>query len=158
MSVRRQYPQTPLVGTAAAVFDDTGRVLLVQRGRPPRLGSWGLPGGMLEVGERLAEAAAREVREECGVEIEVGGMAGVFEPITFDAAGRIEYHYVVIDFWARYVSGEATAGDDAAAIAWVTLSAIDHYALLPESCQVIRDAHALWLRAQTIIETQDKSS
>ncbi len=117
MPVRRQYPDTPLVGAAAAVFDEAGRVLLVQRGRPPRLGSWGLPGGMLEVGERLAAAAAREVREECGVEMVIGGVAGVFEPITLDAAGRIEYHYIVIDFWASYVGGEAVPGDDTAAVA-----------------------------------------
>lgn len=157
MNVRRQYPQTPLVGAAAAVFDDTGRVLLVQRGRPPRAGSWGLPGGMLEVGERLAAAAAREVREECGVEIEVGGVAGVFEPITLDRAGRIEYHYVVVDFWARCIGGEAVAGDDAAAVAWVPLAEINRFSLLPESHQVIQEAHALWQRAQPSIETQDKT-
>lgn len=111
---------------------------------------------MLEVGERLAEAAAREVREECGIEIEVGGVAGVFEPITLDTAGRIEYHYVVVDFWARHQSGEVVAGDDAAAVAWVSLSDIDRYALLAESRQVIQEAHALWRRSQPLIEGQDK--
>jgi ADP-ribose pyrophosphatase YjhB (NUDIX family) len=153
MRVRRQYPDTPLVGAAAAVFDAQGRVLLVQRGRPPRLGSWGLPGGMLEVGERLAAAAAREVREECGVEIVIGGVAGVFEPITLDAAGRIEYHYIVIDFWASYTGGEAAPGDDAAAVDWVHPDEIGRYDLLPESAQVIKDAHALWRSAQTKVET-----
>jgi ADP-ribose pyrophosphatase YjhB (NUDIX family) len=148
MPIRRQYPDTPLVGAAAAVFDGTGRVLLVQRGRPPRLGGWGLPGGMLELGERLAEGAAREVREECGVEIAVGGVAGVFEPITLDAQGRIEYHYVVIDFWASHLAGEPAPGDDAAAVAWARLDEIEQYALLPESTQVIKDAHALWRNAQ----------
>ena len=149
MSVRRQYPETPLVGAAAAVFDQDGRVLLVQRGRPPRAGSWGLPGGMLEVGERLAAAAAREVREECGVEIQIGGVAGVFEPITHDEAGRIEYHYVVVDFWATLTSGEARAGDDAAGVEWAALVDLDRYALLPETTQVIQDAHALWAGAQS---------
>ena len=158
MNVRRQYPQTPLVGAAAAVFDDAGRVLLVQRGRPPRAGSWGLPGGMLEVGARLAAAAAREGREECGVEIEVGGVAGVFEPITLDTAGHIEYHYVVVDFWASHTGGEAVAGDDAAAVAWVPLAEIDRFSLLPESLQVIQEAHALWQRAQPSIETQDQTA
>lgn len=147
MSVRRRYPEMPLVGAAAAVFDEQGRVLLVQRGRPPRLGQWGLPGGMLELGERLADAAAREVREECGVEIAIGGVAAVFEPITRDDQGRIEYHYVVIDFWARHVSGEPCAGDDAAGVAWATMDEVEAYALLPDSLQVVRDAYQLWRAA-----------
>ncbi|HAJ34885.1 MAG TPA: NUDIX hydrolase [Chloroflexi bacterium] len=146
-SIRRRYPDAPLVGVAAAVFDDAGRVLLVQRGRPPRAGSWGLPGGLLEVGERLVDGVQREVREECGVEIDVGAVAGVFEPITRDAAGRIEYHYVVIDFWARWVSGEAQAQDDAAAIAWVALDALDLYDLSPDSRRVVEQAHAMWVDA-----------
>jgi ADP-ribose pyrophosphatase YjhB (NUDIX family) len=138
----------PLVGAAAAVFDKAGRVLLVQRGRPPRVGQWGLPGGMLELGERLADAAVREVREECGIEIAIGGVAGVFEPITHDEQGRIEYHYVVIDFWARHVSGEPHPGDDAAGVAWATMEEVDGYQLMPESRQVVMDAHALWRIAQ----------
>jgi ADP-ribose pyrophosphatase YjhB (NUDIX family) len=104
---------------------------------------------MLELGERLAEAAVREVREECSVEIEVGGIAGVFEPVTRDDAGRIEYHYVVVDFWARLLGGEACAGDDAAGVAWVALDDMEAYALLPESLQVVHAAHALWCAAQT---------
>ena len=143
MSVRRRYPDAPIVGAGAVVFDEDGRVLLVQRGRPPRVGQWGIPGGMLELGERLADAATREVREECSIEIAIGGVAGVFEPITCDDEGRIEYHYVVVDFWARHVSGAAQAGDDAAGVAWATMKEIDEYALLPESLQVVRDAYAL---------------
>ncbi len=148
MNVRRRYPDSPLVGAAAAVFDGQGRVLLVQRARPPLLGQWGLPGGMLELGEQLAAAAAREVQEECGIAVAIGGVAGVFEPITYDEQGRIEYHYVVIDFWARHVAGEAVAGDDAAALAWVEIGDIERYALLPESRQVVLDAHRLWQNGQ----------
>lgn len=145
--IRRRYPDAPLVGVAAAVFDDAGRVLLVQRGRPPRAGSWGLPGGLLEVGETLVAGVQREVREECGVEIAVGAVAGVFEPITHDEVGRVEYHYVVVDFWARWGSGEAQAQDDAAAVAWVALDALDAYDLLPESRRVVEQAHRLWADA-----------
>lgn len=148
VAVQRRYPVAPLVGVAAAVFDDAGRVLLVQRGRPPRAGSWGLPGGLLDVGERLAEGAAREVREECGIEIAVGAIAGVFEPITYDAAGRIEYHYVVVDFWASYVRGAITASDDAAAVAWATLHELAAYQVHPDSQRVIQEAHRLWAAAR----------
>ena len=142
--VRRRYPDAPLVGVGAAVFDAQGRILLVRRGRPPRAGHWGLPGGLLELGETLADGVRREVAEECGVEIDLGGVAGIFEPVTLDDAGRIEYHYVVIDYWARHVSGEAQAGDDAAGVAWVTMDRIDEYALMPDSLVVVRDAYALW--------------
>ena len=147
--VQRRYPAAPLVGVAAAVFDGDGRVLLVQRGRPPRAGSWGLPGGLLEIGERLADGAAREVREECGVEISIGGIAGVFEPITRDDAGCIEYHYVVVDFWASYVGGVATAQDDAAAVAWVSMNQLGAYRLHADSQQVVEDAQRLWAAAQS---------
>ena len=142
--VRRRYPDAPLVGVAAAVFDPAGRVLLVQRGRPPRAGSWGLPGGLLELGESLVDGVQREVREECGVEIAVGDVAGVFEPITRDEQGRIEYHYIVIDYWASWLSGDPHPHDDAAAVAWAVLDALDAYDLLPDSRKVIEKAYALW--------------
>lgn len=142
--VRRRYPDAPLVGVAAAVFDAAGRVLLVQRRRPPLAGSWGLPGGLLELGELLIAGVQREVREECGVEIAVGAVAGVFEPITRDERGRIEYHYIVIDFWASWLSGEAHPHDDAAAVAWAPIDTLDAYDLHPDSRKVIEKAYELW--------------
>lgn len=145
--VRRRYPAAPLVGVAAAVFDGGGRVLLVKRGRPPRAGAWGLPGGLLDVGETLADGARRELREECGVEIAIGGIAGIFEPITRDGEGQVEYHYVVVDFWASHVSGMAVAADDAAAAGWFALDDLAPLGLLPETAQVIADGHAAWRRA-----------
>jgi len=146
--VRRRYPDVPLVGVGVAVFDAAGRVLLVQRGRPPRAGHWGLPGGLLDVGEKLADGACREVSEECGVEIEIGGIAGIFEPITYDEQGQVEYHYVVIDFWASHIAGVPVAADDAAAVAWAPLDELACYNLLPDSHKVIVDAHAAWHEAQ----------
>ncbi|MEZ4559502.1 MAG: NUDIX domain-containing protein [Caldilineaceae bacterium] len=83
------------------------------RGQPPRQGQWGLPGGLLDLGERLETGVRREVREECGIEIEVMDLVAAFEPIQRDDAGRVEYHYVVLDYWARHVSGTAVAADDA---------------------------------------------
>lgn len=147
-TVQRRYPAAPLVGVAAAVFDGDGRVLLVQRRRPPRAGSWGLPGGLLELGERLVDGAAREIKEECGVDVVIGGIAGIFEPITHDENGRIEYHYVVIDYWAAYAGGVASAQDDAAAVAWVQLDQLGSYQLHPDSQQVVEDAHRFWSAAQ----------
>jgi ADP-ribose pyrophosphatase YjhB (NUDIX family) len=144
VSVNRRYPDAPIAAIAAAVFDDQGRVLLVRRGRPPRAGLWGLPGGVLDLGERLHDGVRREVREECGVEIEIGGLVAAFEPIHWDSDGIVEYHYVVLDYWARLLSGVATANDDAAAVAWVPSEAIEAYQLSADTAEVIESARSLW--------------
>lgn len=147
VTVRRRYPDAPLVGVAAAVFNTAGEVLLAQRSRPPRPGTWGLPGGLLDLGETLEAGARREVGEECGIEVAISGIAGVFEPITRDEEGRVEYHYVVIDYWATWTSGTPRAGDDAADVRWVALTDLASYALLPDTQAVILRAHELWRKA-----------
>jgi 8-oxo-dGTP diphosphatase len=144
--IQREYPQAPLVGVAAAVFNEDGHVLLVKRGRPPGQGEWGLPGGLLDLGETLAEGAHREVAEECGIEIEIGGLADVFEPIQRDEAGRIQYHYVVVDFWAHHKSGDPLPADDAAAVAWVPVDQLETLAMRDETRLVIHKAHHAWSR------------
>lgn len=149
ITAARRYPAAPLVGVGVAVFNDAGAVLLVQRGRPPRVGQWSLPGGLIDLGERLTAAAAREVYEECGITVDVGELVGAFEPIYRDAAGQVEYHYVVLDYWARHVAGEAAAHDDAAAVAWVALADLATYAVTPEAHTLIHQAHAAWQRAAT---------
>ena len=144
VTARQRYPDAPLVGVAAGVFNAAGEVLLAKRSRPPRAGSWGLPGGLLDLGETLEDGARREVSEECGVEVAIGGIAGVFEPITRDEEGRVEYHYVVIDYWATWTSGTPRAGDDAADVRWVALDELPAYALLPDSYAVVQRAYELW--------------
>ena len=148
VTLARRYPAAPMVGVAAAVFDAAGRVLLVQRGRPPGAGSWGLPGGLLDLGEKLADGARREVREECAIDIRLGTVVGAFEPLQFDDQGRIEYHYVVFDFWASHVRGEARAQDDADAVAWVAMDSLEPYRLNPDTRRVVEDAFAAWQAAQ----------
>jgi ADP-ribose pyrophosphatase len=100
-------------------------VLLVQRGAPPSLGEWAIPGGRVRLGESLAHAAEREIFEETGLTIEAGEVVYTFEYIE-KRAGQVAFHYVVLDLAARYVSGELQAGDDAAAAAWVPLANLDH--------------------------------
>lgn len=97
----------PTVAVGAIVFDDAGRVLLVQRGKPPAEGRWTAPGGRVEPGELLADAVAREVREETGLAVEVGELVEVVERI--DAT----YHYVILDYAARVVGGTLAAASDA---------------------------------------------
>ena len=132
----REYPSHPRVGVAAVVLRDS-QVLLVQRGREPGKGSWGLPGGMLELGETLAEGARREVMEECGVDIEVGPLVAVFEPMQRDEDGRLRFHYVVVDYLARYITGEPRADDDADDARWVDLGALERLPMHKETREVI---------------------
>ena len=112
--MKREYPDHPLVGVGAVIVKD-GAVLLVRRGHDPGRGEWAMPGGRLRLGETLAQAARREVREETSVEIETGEVLSVTDLIQRDDAGRVRYHYVLVDLLARYVSGEPRAGSDALA-------------------------------------------
>jgi ADP-ribose pyrophosphatase YjhB (NUDIX family) len=104
---------TPTVAVGAFVFDAAGRVLLVERGRPPGVGLWTVPGGKLEPGESLAEAVARELREETGLVVEVGPLVDVIEVRT------PPYHYIILDYLARVVGGVLVAGDDVRAARFV---------------------------------------
>lgn len=135
----RKYPEHPIIGVAAIVLRGD-QVLLVQRGREPAKGLWGLPGGMLELGETVAEGVRREVLEECGVEVEVGPLVGVFEPMQRDGDGRLRYHYVVLDYLARYVGGELQAADDADDAQWVALEKLERLPMLAETRDMIRKA------------------
>jgi ADP-ribose pyrophosphatase YjhB (NUDIX family) len=140
--VPREYPDHPIVGVAAIVLR-SDQVLLVLRGREPARGLWGLPGGMLELGETAVAGVRREVLEECGVEVEIGPLVGVFEPMQRDDAGRLRYHYVVLDYLATYVSGELRAADDADDARWVELDKLDHLPMLAETKAMIKKAAAL---------------
>ena len=108
-----------MVGVGAVIVEQN-RVLLIRRGQPPLLGEWSLPGGVLECGETLREAVAREAREETGLVVETDEMLGVYERVIRDDEGRVRYHYVLIDFLCRPVSGDLNAGSDAADVRWFT--------------------------------------
>ena len=102
--MKREYPDTPLVGVGAIIIEE-GRVVLVKRGHPPLEGKWSIPGGVLEIGETLRKAAVREALEETGLTVEPGELLGVFERVIPDEQGRMRYHYVLIDFLCRRVAG-----------------------------------------------------
>lgn len=118
MTDDRRYPRYPLLGVGALIFDG-GRILMAQRGKPPLMGQWSLPGGLVETGESLADAVRREVREETGLAIEPLGVLEVFERIIRNAEGAAEYHYVLIDYICRVAGGSLAAGDDVCGVNWV---------------------------------------
>jgi 8-oxo-dGTP diphosphatase len=120
----------PAVGVVCLRGDD---VLLIRRGRAPRQGEWSLPGGRIEPGERAMDAALRELREETGVEAEVTGLLDVVDGL-FPEAGR---HYVLIDYAARWLSGEPVAGDDAMEARFVALDQVDALVDWAETRRVI---------------------
>ena len=118
MSDLRKYPQRPYLAVSAAIVRD-GKVLLVRRARNPALGIYTLPGGGVETGETLAQAAAREVREETALEIDVIGLAGHREVIVRDKKGRIERHFVIMCYAARWRSGEIVLNEELDDARWL---------------------------------------
>ena len=114
----REYPGQPVAGVGGVVIRGH-EVLLVKRAFPPRAGEWSLPGGRLELGESLVDGVRREVREETGIEVEVGPLVEVFDRVYRDADGRVRYHFVIVDYLCRPLGGALTAGDDAADARWV---------------------------------------
>lgn len=141
----RQYPDRPWVGIGCIVFRGDA-VLLVRRGKPPRMGQWSLPGGAQHLGEGAEAAARRELLEETGVEVGPLALALVVDAITHDDAGRVEYHYTIIDFAASWLSGEGHAGDDASEVAWVRPDDFDAYDLTPQTYRAIASARAALAR------------
>src|SRR4051812_21347546 len=148
----REYPERPIIGVGAVVIDD-GRVLLVRRGHEPLKGEWSLPGGAVEVGETLEVATAREIREETGLEIEIGPMVDVLDRIRFDADGRVLYHYVLIDFLCRPTGGTLCCASDAADAMWTAVTDLPRFGLADATLRMIHkaldQAHAgLWTPRQ----------
>ena len=133
----REYPERPIVGVGAVIFRE-GRVLLVKRGAPPMQGEWSLPGGALEIGETLVEGVRREVLEETGLIVEPVTMIEVFDRIARDEAGRVQYHYVLVDYLCRITGGFAACASDALDLRWAAPDELD--AIAPFTREVILKA------------------
>jgi ADP-ribose pyrophosphatase YjhB (NUDIX family) len=119
----RRYPDRPVVGVLAVVLRGE-RALVVRRGNPPLAGRWGFPGGVLELGETVAEGAMRELLEETGVIAEPAGVLTVIDSLDRDGEGRVRYHYTLVAVRGLWRSGEGIAGDDADEVAWLSRAEI----------------------------------
>jgi 8-oxo-dGTP diphosphatase len=140
--VKREYPESPVVGVGAVIVQNH-RVLLIRRGTPPLLGEWSLPGGVLECGETMREAVVREAHEETGLAIEAGEMLGVYERVIRSDEGRVRYHFVLIDFLCRPVGGNLKAGSDAADVRWFMRNELPALNLAPDADDVVLKGLAL---------------
>jgi len=126
--MNRRYPERPLVGVGAIILRDND-VLLIQRGTEPSAGKWSVPGGLVELGESLQEAIVREVKEEVGLEVQVRDLVVALDRVILDQAGRIEYHYILLDFLCEYNAGEPSPASDVSACAFVPIQSLSQYDL-----------------------------
>ncbi|HET6176154.1 MAG TPA: NUDIX hydrolase [Candidatus Sulfotelmatobacter sp.] len=139
--MKREFPEVPLVGVGAIIIEEL-QVLLVKRAHPPLQAQWSIPGGVLEVGEMVREAAVREAREETGLIVEPGDLLGVYDRVLRDAERRVQYHYVLVDFLCRRVGGELAAGSDAGEVRWFTREELPALNLAEDTQDVIAKGFA----------------
>ena len=133
----RLYPGRPIVGVGVLIEVD-GRYLLVKRAAEPDAGLWSIPGGLIEVGEKAADAAVREALEETGLSVEIMNRVDVVDKIVRDDDGDVKYHFIIIDFLARPLSGEMRPMDDALDAAWVAPEDFIKYELTPTLVELLK--------------------
>jgi len=138
----RRHPEAPVVAVGVLLLDGD-RVLLVQRARPPQVGRWTVPGGGVELGETLEEAALRELAEETGLGCTLGPVVEVLDRVLHDGDGRVEYHYVILDFLGTAPTGTLAPASDCADARWVPLSELARYETTDGLAPVIERARAL---------------
>jgi 8-oxo-dGTP diphosphatase len=144
--MKREFPDHPFVGVGAIIIRDS-QVVLVKRAHPPIQGQWSIPGGLLELGELVRDAAVREAREETGLIVEPGDLLGVYDRVLYDRAlddneKRVQYHYVLVDFLCRLVGGELRAASDASEVRWFTPEELPALNLAEDTQDVIQKGFA----------------
>lgn len=137
--MKREYPEAPLVGVGV-VIRNNDFIVLVERGKEPKKGVWAIPGGLIELGESVRGAAIREVLEECNIQIELGDIISVVDLIKHDNSGVVQYHYILIDFFAKYMDGVLKAGSDVEDAKWVSKDELDSYDIPEITRKVIEKA------------------
>lgn len=133
--MKREFPDHPLVGVGGVVIH-RGRVLLIRRGGEPLKGEWSIPGGLVELGEELAEGARRELKEETGLDVEPLEVLEVFDRI-FRERGRVRYHFVIVDFACRFKRGRLRPGSDVLEARWVRHQDLPKYHLTDKASSVV---------------------
>lgn len=137
-----EYPERPVVGVGGVVLID-GRAVLIRRANEPRKGEWSIPGGRLERGETMAEGVRRELREEIGLDVEVGSLIEAFERIYRTPEGRVRFHFVILDYLCRAHSGAPVAGGDALEVALAAEDDLERFSLSESVLRVLGKAFAM---------------
>jgi ADP-ribose pyrophosphatase YjhB (NUDIX family) len=137
--MKRDYPDRPIIGVGAVIVH-SGRALLVRRATEPLKGEWSIPGGALELGEKLRDGLRREALEETGLQVEPQEVLEVFDSIFTDERGRTQYHYVLIDYLCRVLAGEVRPGSDVSEVKWVSEPELSALGLRESIEQVLRKA------------------
>ena len=122
------YPKRPVVGVGAIILDGD-KILLEKRKNSPGKGKWSVPGGLVELGERIEQAAIREVKEETGLDVYEPRLVGIVDHISLDEKGTVKYHFVIVDYLVTVKSGKPKAASDAEALKWVPFNEVEEYAL-----------------------------
>lgn len=142
----REYPERPLVGVGGVIIDQ-GRALLIRRGSEPLRGQWSIPGGTLELGETLEQGVARELREECGVQVRVLELIEVFDRIYFENSDGTEqkekgprFHYVIVDYLCELTGGEPAAGSDVTDVSFARKDELGQYNLTETATRILHKA------------------
>ena len=138
----RSYPSRPILAVSAAIIRD-GRILIVRRARPPAHGLFTLPGGGVEVGETLHQAVIREVREETALTIEPLALAGYREAIARDGDGKIERHFVILPFAARWIAGDVALNEELTEARWLMPAELAGLNTTEGLADIVRSAFAL---------------
>jgi ADP-ribose pyrophosphatase YjhB (NUDIX family) len=138
MSLQREYPEKPIVGIGVLIQKNS-HYLLIRRASNPDRGLWTVPGGLIEVGERVADAAIREVLEETGLVVKLKERIGVIDKIEYDERSEILYHFIILIYSANHVSGNLRPMDDALDVVWVTKEELDAYDLTKSLKKFLED-------------------
>jgi ADP-ribose pyrophosphatase YjhB (NUDIX family) len=133
---QRRYPDRPIVAVGAIVVEN-GRVLMARRGKEPSYGLWSVPGGAVHLGEDLKTAARREIREELGVEVELTDVIELLERVTRDDEGRVQYHYVIVDYLARLANGEPRPSPEALEVRWIAPEEFPQFEMTRGTAEII---------------------
>lgn len=141
--MKREYPETPIPAVGAVIVHQ-GKVLLVKRGKEPSRGYWSIPGGVIELGEKAREAIKREVKEECGIEIEVGPVLEVVDSIHRDEEGKLRFHYVIVDFLAFPKELGVCPSSDVEEVCWFSPEELREIPLPPGTEELLQRAISLY--------------